>query len=55
MEIKKAAKAGNKPACTVLAKQLVQLRKTKQRTYAANSQVFILANFKQNLKLIGAK
>ena len=39
MEIKKAAKAGNKPATTVLAKQLIQLRKQKQRTYTANSQV----------------
>ena len=39
MEIKKAAKAGNKQACTVLAKQLVQLRKQKTRTYTATSQV----------------
>ena len=41
MEIKKAAKAGNKAACTVLAKQLVQLRKQKQRTYVASSQVIM--------------
>jgi len=33
MDIKKAAKVGNKQACTVLAKQLVQLRKQKTRTY----------------------
>ena len=39
MDIKKAAKAGNKQACTVLAKQLVQLRKQKTRTYTASSQV----------------
>ena len=26
-------------ACTVLAKQLVQLRKQKQRTYVASSQI----------------
>ena len=41
MEIKNAAKTGNKQACTVLAKQLVQLRKQKERTYAANSKVCI--------------
>jgi hypothetical protein len=39
MEIKKAAKAGNKAACTVLAKQIVQIRKQKQRTLVASSQV----------------
>merc|ERR1719490_306233 len=39
MDIKKAAKAGNKQACTVLAKQLVQLRKQKTRTYTATSQM----------------
>lgn len=39
MEIKKAAKEGNKDACTVLAKQLLQLRKQKNRTYAANSKI----------------
>lgn len=38
-EIKKAAKEGNKDACTLLAKQLVQLRKQKNRTYAANSKI----------------
>ncbi len=41
MEIKKAAKAGNKAACTVLAKQLVQLRKQKQRSLVASSQVLL--------------
>merc|ERR1719402_1347364 len=39
LEIKKAAKMGNKQACTVLAKQLVQMRKQKNRTYAASSRV----------------
>ncbi len=39
LEIKKAAKADNKAAVTVLAKQLVQLRKQKQRTYVASSQI----------------
>ena len=38
-EIKKAAKAGQRDVCTVLAKQLIQLRKQKQRTYVASSQV----------------
>lgn len=39
MEIKKAAKEGNKEACTLLAKQLLQVRKQKNRTYAANSKI----------------
>jgi len=38
-EIKLAAKQGNKQACTILAKQLVQLRKQKTRTYAMNSKM----------------
>lgn len=39
LEIKKAAKEGNKEACAILAKQLVQMRKQKTRTYAASSKV----------------
>lgn len=39
MEIKKMAKSGNKEACKILAKQLVQLRKQKTRTYAVSSKV----------------
>jgi charged multivesicular body protein 2B len=39
LEIKKAAKDGNNEACKVLAKQLVQMRKAKTRTYAAKSKV----------------
>lgn len=39
MEIKKAAKEGNKEACTLLAKQLIQVRKQKNRTFAANSKI----------------
>lgn len=42
LEIKKNAQTGNKEACTVLAKQLIQLRKQKNRTYAASSKVSIL-------------
>lgn len=38
-EIKKSAKEGNKDACTLLAKQLIQVRKQKNRTYAANSKI----------------
>lgn len=33
------AKSGNKEACKILAKQLVQLRKQKTRTYAVSSKV----------------
>ena len=39
LEIKKAAKTGNKQATTVLAKQLIQLRKQKTRTFTAQSQI----------------
>ncbi|XP_064613965.1 charged multivesicular body protein 2b-like [Liolophura sinensis] len=39
MEIKKAAKQGNKQAATILAKQLVALRKQKTRTYAAGARI----------------
>lgn len=38
-EIKKAAKAGNKSVCTVYAKQLVQLRKQKERIATAGSHI----------------
>ncbi|MEE6468229.1 hypothetical protein FKM82_008217 [Ascaphus truei] len=39
LEIKKMAKTGNKEACRVLAKQLVQLRKQKTRTFATMQAV----------------
>lgn len=39
LEIKKCAKEGNREACAVLAKQLIVLRKQKNRTYAANSKI----------------
>lgn len=39
MEIKKLAKEGNKEGCIILAKQLVQIRKQKTRSYAANSKI----------------
>ncbi|KAL3274715.1 hypothetical protein HHI36_016090 [Cryptolaemus montrouzieri] len=39
LEIKKLAREGNNEGCKLLAKQLVQLRKQKNRTYAANSKI----------------
>ncbi|CAB1327379.1 unnamed protein product [Coregonus sp. 'balchen'] len=36
MEIKKMAKTGNKEACTILAKQLVQLRRQKKQDLRLN-------------------
>ncbi|KAG8193894.1 hypothetical protein JTE90_011453 [Oedothorax gibbosus] len=39
LEIKKAAKQGNKQVLTVLAKNLVSVRKQKARTYNATSQI----------------
>ncbi|XP_049949197.1 charged multivesicular body protein 2b [Schistocerca serialis cubense] len=39
MEIKKMAREGNNEGCKLLAKQLIQLRKQKNRTYAANSKI----------------
>lgn len=33
------AKEGNKQACTILAKQLIQLRKQETRSYAASTQI----------------
>ncbi|XP_064488817.1 charged multivesicular body protein 2b-like [Ornithodoros turicata] len=39
LDIKKAAKQGDKNLCTILAKQLVQCRKQKARTYTASSKV----------------
>ncbi|KAB7500601.1 Charged multivesicular body protein 2b [Armadillidium nasatum] len=45
MEIKKLAKSpANKEALRVLAKQLVQIRKQKNRTYAANSRITSVAS-----------
>ncbi|XP_069688517.1 charged multivesicular body protein 2b-B-like [Periplaneta americana] len=39
LEIKKLAKEGTNEGCKILAKQLVQLRNQKTRTYAAGSKV----------------
>ncbi|XP_072162159.1 charged multivesicular body protein 2b-B [Bemisia tabaci] len=50
-EIKKAAKENDKDACTILAKQLVALRKQKTRSYAANTKLQSVGN---QTKLMGA-
>jgi hypothetical protein len=42
LEIKKLAKEGNHEGCKILAKQLIQLRKQKTRTYAAGSKVWVI-------------
>ncbi|KRT79236.1 hypothetical protein AMK59_7505 [Oryctes borbonicus] len=39
LEIKRLAKEGNREGCAILAKQLVQLRKQKTRTFQANSKI----------------
>jgi charged multivesicular body protein 2B len=39
LEIKKAAKEGNKQACTVLAKQLINMRKAENRQVQASSRI----------------
>ena len=51
MEIRKMAKEGNKEGCAILAKQLVLLRKQKNRTIAATSKIHGIAA--QN-KMMGA-
>ena len=45
-EIKKAAKMGNKQAATVLAKQLINVRKQKTRTYNMTSKVGLRKKYK---------
>nr|CAD7440496.1 unnamed protein product [Timema bartmani] len=58
LEIKKMAKEGNREGCAILAKQLVQLRKQKTRTYAAGSKVQSIGVSNKvmgaNVKLAGA-
>lgn len=52
------AKTGNKEACKVLAKQLVQLRKQKNRTYAVSSKVTSMSTqtkvMNSQMKMAGA-
>uniref|UniRef100_A0A8C7KCW7 Charged multivesicular body protein 2Bb n=2 Tax=Oncorhynchus kisutch TaxID=8019 RepID=A0A8C7KCW7_ONCKI len=58
MEIKKMAKTGNKEACTILAKQLVQLRRQKNRSYAVGSKVTSMSSqtklMNSQMKMAGA-
>lgn len=58
MEIKKMAKSGNRDACKILAKQLVQLRKQKTRTYAVSSKVTSMSTqtklMNSQMKMAGA-
>uniref|UniRef100_A0A8K9XBE9 Charged multivesicular body protein 2Bb n=1 Tax=Oncorhynchus mykiss TaxID=8022 RepID=A0A8K9XBE9_ONCMY len=58
MEIKKMAKMGNKEACTILAKQLVQLRRQKNRSYAVGSKVTSMSSqtklMNSQMKMAGA-
>ncbi|XP_036830793.1 charged multivesicular body protein 2Ba [Oncorhynchus mykiss] len=58
MEIKKMAKSGNREACKILAKQLVQLRKQKNRTYAVSSKVTSMSTqtkvMNSQMKMAGA-
>ncbi|CAG9786652.1 unnamed protein product [Diatraea saccharalis] len=51
MEIKKMAKEGNNEGCKILAKQLVQLRKQKNRIFTANSKI---SNVQLQNKTMGA-
>lgn len=57
-EIKKMARTGNKGACKILAKQLVQLRKQKDRTYAVSSKVTSMSTqtkvMNSQMKMAGA-
>ncbi|XP_061401632.1 charged multivesicular body protein 2b-B [Musca vetustissima] len=48
-EIKKNAAQGNKDACRILAKQLVEIRKQKARTYAANSKITSIGYQNKNM------
>uniref|UniRef100_A0A8C6S9C8 Charged multivesicular body protein 2Ba n=1 Tax=Neogobius melanostomus TaxID=47308 RepID=A0A8C6S9C8_9GOBI len=57
-EIKKMAKSGNREACKILAKQLVQCRKQKNRTYAVSSKVTSMSTqtklMNSQMKMAGA-
>lgn len=52
------AKTGNRDACKVLAKQLVQVRKQKTRTYAVSSKVTSMSTqtklMNSQMKMAGA-
>lgn len=58
IQIKKAAKDGNKQACVILAKQLVQLQKQDTRMIAASSKITGIKThttvMESNMKMAGA-
>ena len=58
IQIKKAAKDGNKQACVILAKQLVQLQKQETRMIAASSKITGIKThttvMESNMKMAGA-
>ncbi|KAF3842984.1 hypothetical protein F7725_001833 [Dissostichus mawsoni] len=54
-EIRKMAKSGNKEACKILAKQLVQLRKQKNRTYAVSSKVTSMSTQTKTMQAVNKK
>lgn len=49
MEIKKNAAQGNNDVCRILAKQLVEIRKQKARTFAANSKITSIGYQNKNI------
>ncbi|KAM9346993.1 charged multivesicular body protein 2Ba [Symphorus nematophorus] len=57
-EIKKMAKTGNREACKILAKQLVGVRKQRNRTYAVSSKVTSMSTqtkvMNSQMKMAGA-
>ncbi|XP_065348801.1 charged multivesicular body protein 2b-B [Cloeon dipterum] len=57
-DIKKAAQSGDKTTCTILAKQLVQLRKQKQKSMHAKGKVMSVGvhakTMAANIKVAGA-
>ncbi|VDD96341.1 unnamed protein product [Enterobius vermicularis] len=52
-EIKKLAKAGQREACTVLAKKLVQLRKQKAKSVGVSAQLSALQAQNRNMYSVG--
>lgn len=58
MEIKKAAKQGNKQAVTILAKQLIALRNQKTKSFATGSKIQAIGNQQKmmhsNMKMASA-
>lgn len=49
LDIRRNAAAGNNDVCRILAKQLVQIRKQKARTFAANSKITSIGYQNKNI------